>query len=140
MLLTSGMSPVATDEERRAALKAAHQARLAGVRARHHAQLAAMMQRLSSLEARLRELWQDVGGARRPAPTKVHLRATAAVDERLEKAETLLRFTEVYLESVEEYLMKAEVYLRSARECLEATKTQLAPAEAPPMSTVRAVA
>jgi hypothetical protein len=48
--------------------------------------------RQSSREARLQELWQDVGGARRPAPTKVHLRATAAVDKQLEKAETLLRF------------------------------------------------
>ncbi len=99
-----------------------------------------MKQRLSSLEARLQELWQDVGGARRPAPTKVHLRATAAVDERLEKAETLLRCMEGYLEPVEEYLMKAEVYLRSAGEHLEAAEAQLAPAEAPPTSTVKAVA
>jgi hypothetical protein len=144
MLPTSGMSAgataVATDEERRAALKAAYQARLAGVRGRHHAQLAAMKQRLPPLELQLQEVWQDVGGARRPAPTKVHLRATAAVDERLEKAETLLRFTEDYLEPVEECLMKAEVYLRSAREHLEAAETQLTPAEAPPISTVKAVA
>jgi hypothetical protein len=60
-LTTSGMSAGAvadaTDEERRAALRADHQARLAEVRARHHAQLAAMKQHLPSLAARLRKLW-----------------------------------------------------------------------------------
>jgi hypothetical protein len=131
---------VATDEERRAALKAACQARVAGVRGRHHAQLAAMKQRLLALEARLQELWRDVGGARRPAPTKVHPRATAAVDKQLEKAETLLRFVERHLVPTEGNLTEAEGYLRSAREHLEAAETQLAPAEAPLMSTVKAVA
>jgi hypothetical protein len=144
MLPTSGMSAgataVATDEERRAAPKAAYQARLAGVRGRHHAQLAAMKQRLPPLEARLQELWQDVGGARRPAPTKVQLRATAAVDKQLEKAETLLRFVERQLVPTEGNLTEAEGYLRSAREHLEAAEAQLAPAEAPPMSTVKGVA
>ncbi len=61
MLPTSGMSAgataVATDEEKTAALKAAHQARLADVRGRHRTQLAAMKQRLPALEARLQELW-----------------------------------------------------------------------------------
>jgi hypothetical protein len=55
MLPTSGMSAgvtaVATDEEKTAALKDAHQARLADVRGRHHTQLAAMKQRLPALEA-----------------------------------------------------------------------------------------
>jgi hypothetical protein len=127
-------------EERRAALKAAYQARLAGARGRHHAQLGAVKQRLPSLEARLEELWRDVGGARRTAPTKVHLRATAAVDKQLEKAETLLRFVERHLVPTEGNLTEAEGYLRSAREHLEDAEAQLAPAEAPPMSTVKAVA
>jgi hypothetical protein len=132
--ISAGATAVATDEERRAALKAAHQARLAGVRGRHHAQLAAMKQRLPALEAGLQELWRDVGGARRPAPTRVHLRATAAVDKQLEKAETLL------LVPTEGNLTEAEGYLGSAREHLEAAEAQLAPAEVPPMSTVKAVA
>ncbi len=122
------------------ARKAAYQAQLADVKVRHHAQLAAMKQRLPSLEAQLQELWQDVGGARRPAPTKVHLRATSAVDKQLEKAETLLRFAERHLEPTEGNLTEAEGYLRSAKVHLEAAETQLAPAEAPPMSTVKAVA
>jgi hypothetical protein len=84
--------------------------------------LAAIKQRLPSLVARLDELWQDVGGARRPAPTKVHLRATAAVEKHLEKAEVLLRLTEYCLVPTEVYLMKAEVHLRSAEAHLEATK------------------
>jgi hypothetical protein len=90
--ILAGAAAVATDEDGRSARIAAYQAQLADVKTRHHAQLAAVKQRLPSLEARLQELWQDVGGARRPAPTKVHLRATAAVDKQLEKAETLLRF------------------------------------------------
>jgi hypothetical protein len=138
--ITAGAAAVATDEERRAARKAAYQAQLDDVKARHHAQLAAMKQRLPSLEARLQELWQDVGDARRPAPTKVHLRATAAVDKQSEKAETLLRFTERHLEPTEENLTEAEGYLRSAKVHLEAAEAQLAPAEAPTMSTVKAVA
>ncbi|MFN9959154.1 MAG: hypothetical protein ACK55I_39180, partial [bacterium] len=55
----------ATDEERRAALKVAHLARLADEEASRHAQLTDMKQRLPSLAARLRKLWQDVGCARR---------------------------------------------------------------------------
>jgi hypothetical protein len=127
--ITAGAAAVATDEERRAARKAASQA-----------QWAAMKQRLPSLEARLQELWQDVGDARRPAPTKVHLRATAAVDKQFEKAETLLRFAERHLEPTEGNLTEAEGYLRSVKVHLEAAEAQLAPAEAPPMSTVKAVA
>ncbi len=137
--MSAGATAVATDEERRAALKAAHQARLAGVRGRHHAQLAAMKQRLPALEEGLQELWRDVGGAR-PAPTKVHLRATAAVDKQLEKAETLLWCVERQLVPTEGNLTEAEGYLGSAREHLEAAEAQLAPAEVPPMSTVKAVA
>jgi hypothetical protein len=144
MLPTSGMSAgataVATEEERRVSLKAAYQARLAGVRGRHNAQLAAMKRWLPSLEAQLQELWRDVGGARRSAPAKVHLRATAAVDKQLEKTETLLRSAEHHLVLTEGNLTEAEGYLRSAREHLEAAEAQLAPAEAPPMSTVKAVA
>jgi hypothetical protein len=142
-LMTSGMSAGAvaapTDEERRAAWKANHQARLAGKRAIHEAQLDAMKQRLTSLEARLQELWQDLGGARRPAPTKVHLRATPAVEKQLEKAEMLLLFTERHLEPTEWSLTEAEGYLRSAKEHLEAAEAQLAPAGAPPMSIDNAV-
>jgi hypothetical protein len=145
MLPTSGMSVGAAigaiDEDRRAALKAAYQGRLADVRARHHAQLAAMKQRLLSLEVRLQELWHYVGGARRrPAPTKVHLRATAAVDKQVEKSKTLLRFVERHLVPTEGNLAEAEGYLRSAKAHLEAAEAQLAPAEAPSMSTVKAVA
>ncbi len=81
-----------------------------------------MKQRLPSLEARLQELWRDVGGARRSAPTKVHLRATAAVDKQLEKTETLLRSAEHHLVLTEGNLTEAEGYLRSAREHLEAAE------------------
>ncbi len=144
MLPTSGMSAgataVATDEERRAALKAAHQARLADVRGRHHTQLAAMKQRLPALEARLQELWRDVGGARRPAPAKMRLGATAAVDEHLERAGRLLWCVECQLVPTEGNLTEAEGCLESAREHLEAAEAQLAPVEAPPMSTVKTVA
>jgi hypothetical protein len=80
-----------------------------------------------------------VGYTERPAPTKVHLRATATVDEQLKKAEALLQFTEKNLKPVEECLMEAEVYLRSAREHLEVIETRMAPAEAPPRSPVKAV-
>ena len=95
-----------------------------------------MKQRLLSLEERLQELWQDVGGARRPAPTKVHLRATAAVDKQLEKekAKTLLQFVERHLVPTKGNLTEAEGYLRSAKAHLEATEAQLAAAKAPPMS------
>jgi hypothetical protein len=63
-LITGGVSANAaatvTDEERRAARKAAYLAMIADAEARRHAQLAAMKQRLP-LAARLRRLWQDVG-------------------------------------------------------------------------------
>ncbi len=84
------------------ARKAAYLALLADTRARHHARLAAMKQRLPSLAARLRRLWQDVGCARRPAPAKGHLSVTATVEKQLEKAEVLLRLTEDYLVPTEE--------------------------------------
>jgi hypothetical protein len=143
MLTTSGMSAgavaAATDEERRAARRADHQARLADVRAHHHARLAARKQRLPLLAARLWKLWRDVGGASRPAPTRVHLRATAAVEKQLEKAEVLLQLTGDCLAPSEAYLMKAEVHLRSAKEHLEAAEAELEPAEAPQVSTDVAV-
>jgi hypothetical protein len=82
--LLAGAAPAATDEERRAARKAAHQAWLADVRAHCQAQLSAMKQCLPSFAARLWEMWQCVGGTRRPAPTKVHLATTAAVEKQLE--------------------------------------------------------
>ncbi len=138
--MSAGAAAAATDEEERAARKAAYLAMFADMRARHHTRLAAMKQRLPSLAARLRRLWQDVGCARRPAPAKVHLRATATVEKQLEKAEALLRLTEDYLVPAEEYLMQAKAYLRSTREHLEAAETQLAPAGAPLMSTSKTVA
>ncbi len=64
-----------------------------------------------------------MGRTRRPAPTRVHLKATATVEWQLEKAEALLRLTEDNLEPVEGRLMEAEVYLRSTREHLEAIET-----------------
>jgi hypothetical protein len=108
-----------TDEERRAARKAAYLAGIADAKARHHARLTDMKQRLPSLVARLRRLWQDVGCTRKSASTKVHLRASAAVEEQLEEAEMLLQFTEKNLKPVEWHLMEAEVYLKLAREHLE---------------------
>jgi hypothetical protein len=97
-LTTGGVSAeaaaTATDEERRAARKATYLAMIADAEACRHARLAAMKQRLPSLAARLRRLWQDVGCTRRSAPTRVHLRATATVEEQLVKAEALLQFTE----------------------------------------------
>jgi hypothetical protein len=137
--MSAGVAANATDEEARASLKAAYLARLADLRARQYARLAAMKQRLRSLAARLQNLWQDLGGARRPVPSKMHLRATATVEKQLGKAEVLLRLTEDCLVPTEEYLMQAEVHLRSAKKHLEATEAQLAPVEAPPMSTVKAV-
>jgi hypothetical protein len=65
--------------------------------------------------------------------------ASATVDEQLEKAETLLQFTEKNLKPVEWCLMEAEVYLRSAREHLEVIETRMAPGRAPPRSPVKAV-
>jgi hypothetical protein len=142
-LITGGVSAnavaTATDEERRAARKAAYLARIADAEARRHAQLTDMKQRLPSLAARLRRLWQDVGCTRKSASTKVHLRASAAVEEQLEKAEMLLQFTEKNLKPVEGCLMEAEVYLRSAREHLEVIETRIAPARTPPRSTVKTV-
>jgi hypothetical protein len=138
--VSAGAAATETDEEGRAARKAAYLALLADTRARHHARLAAMKQRLRFLAARLRRLWQDVGSARRLAPAKGHLRVTATVEKQLEKAEVLLRLTKDYLVPTEEYLIQAEAHLRLAREHLEAAETQLAPAEAPSMSTVKTVA
>ena len=60
-----------------------------------------------------------------------------AVEKHLEKAEMFLRFKKRHLEPTEWNLMEAEGYLRSAKEHLEATEEQLAPTEAPPMSTTR---
>ncbi len=71
----------AADEERRATRRAAYLAMIENMEARRHARLAAMKQCLPSLAARLRRLWQDVGCARRSAPTEVHLRATSTVDQ-----------------------------------------------------------
>jgi hypothetical protein len=71
--------------------------------------------------------------------TKVHLRASAAVEEQLKKAEMLLQFTEENLKPVEECLMEAEVYLRSAREHLKVIETRMAPARALPRTPVKAV-
>jgi hypothetical protein len=138
--MSAGAAAAATDEEGRAARKAAYLALLADARARYHARLAAIKQRLPALAARLRELWQDVGGARGPVPTKVHLRATVTVEKQLEKAEVLLRLMEDCLVPTEKHLMQAEVHLRSAKEHLEAAEAQLAPEDAPLMSTVKAVA
>jgi hypothetical protein len=76
------MAPrMSADEEGRAARKAAYLAMFADTRARHHTRLAAMKQRLPSLAARLRRLWQDVGCARRPAPAKVHSDCGEAIGE-----------------------------------------------------------
>jgi hypothetical protein len=136
---SAGAVAAATDEERRAALKATYHAQLADVRARHHARLAAMKQRLPSLSAWLRKLWQDMGGARWPAPTKVHLRATATVEKQLEKAAMLLGSAESNLAPTEWNLTEAEGYLRSAKALFEASEAQLAPAEVPPVSTDKAV-
>jgi hypothetical protein len=122
-LITGGMSASTAATTTRAALKAAYLARIADKKARRHAQLTDMKQRLPSLAARLRRLWQDVGCNRKSASTKVHLRASAAVEEQLEKAEMLLQFTEKNLKPVEGCLMEAEVYLRSAREHLEIIET-----------------
>jgi hypothetical protein len=55
-------------------------------------------------------LWQDVGCTRKSSSTKVHLRASAAVEDQLKKAERLLQFTEENLKPVEWHLMEAEVY------------------------------
>jgi hypothetical protein len=92
--MSAGVAANATGEERRASLKAAYLARLADVRACQYARLAAMKQHLPSLAARLQNLCQDLGGARRPVPSKMHLRATATLEKRLGKAEVLLRLTE----------------------------------------------
>jgi hypothetical protein len=98
-----------------------------------------MKQRLPSLAARLRRLWQDVGCARKSSSTKVHLRASAAVGEQLKKAEMLLQFTEENLKPVEWHLMEAQVYLKSAREHLEVIETRMAPAKSLPRTPVKAV-
>jgi hypothetical protein len=129
----------ATDEERRAARKATYLAGIADAKARRQARLTDMKQRLPSLAARLRRLWQDVRCTRKSASTKVHLRASAAVEEQLEKAEMLLQFTEKNLKPLEWHLMEAEVYLKSAREHLEVIETRMAPARAPPRSPAKAV-
>jgi hypothetical protein len=70
----------ATDEEGRETQKAICLAMIADKEDSHHARLAAMKQRLPSLTARLRRLWRDVGCARRPAPTRVYLKAIATVE------------------------------------------------------------
>ncbi len=127
------------DEERRAVRKVAYLTLVADTEARPRARLTDMKQRLPSLAAQLRRLRQDVGCTERPAPTKVHLRATATVDEQLKKAEILLRLMEANLEPVEGQLMEAEAYLTSARELLEVIETRMAPAEAPPRSPVKTV-
>jgi hypothetical protein len=97
-LIVGGVSANAvatvTDEERRAARKVAHLAGIADEKASRHAQLTNMKLRLPSLAARLRRMWQDVGCTRKSSSTKVHLRASAAVEEQLKKAEMLLQFTE----------------------------------------------
>jgi hypothetical protein len=127
------------DEERRAVRKVAYLTLVADTEARHRARLTDMKQRLQSLAAQLRRLRQDVRCTERPVPTKVHLRATATMDEQLKKAEMLLRLMEANLEPVEGHLMEAEAHLRSARELLEVIETRMAPAEAPPRSPVKAV-
>jgi hypothetical protein len=127
------------DEERRAVRKVAYLTLVADTEARRRARLTDMKQRLPSLAAQLRKLWQDVGCARKSASTKVLLRASAPVDEQLGKAETLLQFTEKNLKPVEECLMEAEVYLRSAREHLEVIETRMAPARALPRTPVKTV-
>jgi hypothetical protein len=135
----AALEETTADEERRAARKAAYLTLVADRDARRRTRLTDMKQRLPSLATQLWKLWQDVGCARRSAPTKVLLRASAPVDEQLGKAETLLQFAEKNLKPEEEYLMEAEVYLRSAREHLEVIETRIAPAEAPPRSPTKAV-
>ncbi len=137
--VSASTAATTADEERRAARKVAYLTLVADAKARRRARLTDMKQRLPSLAAQLRKLWQDVGCARKSASTKVHLRATATVDDQLKKAEMLLRLMEANLEPVEEHLMKAEAYLRSARELLEVIEARMAPAEAPPGSPVKAV-
>ena len=127
------------DEERRAARKVAYLTLVADTEARRRARLTDMKQRLPSLAAQLQRLRQDVGCTERPAPTKVHLRATATVDDQLKKAEMLLRLMEANLEPEKGHLMEAEAYLRSARELLEVIETRMAPTEAPPRSPIKAV-
>ncbi len=56
-----------------------------------------------------------MGCTRKSSSTKVLLRASAAVEEHLEKTEMLLQFTGKNLKPVEWHLMEAEVYLKSAR-------------------------
>jgi hypothetical protein len=124
----------ATDVERRAALRANYQALLADTRANNQARLAAMKQRLLLLTVQLRQLWQCVRSAGRPAPTEVYLtaaRRSAAVEKQWEKAEMLLRLIEFYLVPTEGSLMEAEVHLRLAREHLEAAEAQLTLARTP---------
>ncbi len=137
--VSASTAATATDEERRAARKVTYLTMVTDTEARRRAQLTDMKQRLPSLVARLRRLWQDVGCARKSAPTKVLLRASATVDEQLEKAKTLLQFTEKNLKPVEWCLMEEEVYLRSAREHLEVIETRMAPAKALPTSPVKTV-
>jgi hypothetical protein len=136
---SASTAATAADEERRAALKVAYLTVVADTEAHRRTRLTDMKQRLPSLAAQLRRLRQDVGCTERPAPTKVHLRATATVDDQLKKAEMLLRLMEANLEPEEGHLMEAEAYLRSARELLEVIETRMAPAEAPPRSPVKAV-
>ncbi len=137
--MSASMAATTTDEERRASLKVAYLTLVADTEARHRTRLTDMKQRLPSLAARLQRLWQDVGCARKSSSTKVHLRASAAVEKQLRKAEMLLQFTEENLKPVEWHLMEAEVYLKSAREHPEVIETRMAPAEAPPRSPVKAV-
>jgi hypothetical protein len=137
--VSAGTAATAADEERRAARKVADLTIVADTEACPRARLTDMKQRLPSLTAQLRRLRQDIGCTERSAPAKVHLRATATVDEQLKKAEMLLRLVETNLEPVEGHLMEAEAYLRSARELLEVIETRMAPAEAPPRSPVKAV-
>jgi hypothetical protein len=84
-LTTSGMSAsavaAATNEERIEAQRANHQAQLAAKRTIHQAQMTALKQCLPLMTVRLLKLWQCVRGARRSAPTKVHLAATATVEK-----------------------------------------------------------
>ncbi len=110
-LIVGGASASTTattaDEERRAVRKVAYLTLVADTEARRRARLTDMKQWLPSLAAQLRRLRQDVGCTERPAPTKVHLRATATVDEQLKKAKMLLRLMEANLEPVEGHLMEA---------------------------------
>ncbi len=137
--VSASTAATAADEEKRAVRKVAYLTLVADTEAHRRARLTDMKRRLSSLAAQLRRLRQDVGCTERPAPTKVHLRATATVDDQLKKAEMLLQLMEANLEPVEGHLMEAEAYLRLARELLEVIETRIAPAEAPPRSSVKAV-